>query len=207
MTPSLSLVLPVRNAQDDLQRQVSHALEILPELASEFDVLVIDLGSIDATQEVADDLVRQFPQVRFARRTSLPNLDSLVAASRQLTAGDVIAVHVGAPPLDVSRLRHVWLDTVLPDRSGSIAPPKPKMRLLSRLTEFGARASRQSSPPQIKGDFHVALRDDENVQQLQARHLFESRRGYRLRTDAASPLAAGPRPSFLSRIRKFAAEE
>jgi glycosyltransferase involved in cell wall biosynthesis len=183
LNPSLSLVLPVRNCQGDLQRQVSRALEILPELTSRFDVLVIDLGSTDATQEVADDLVRQYPQVRFARRAVPPSLESLVSASRQLVDSDVIAVHVGAPPLDVSQLRRIWLDNFNFGRPPRIAPPEPKMRLISRLANFGPKSAQRPTTPRITGGFHIALRQDEDVGQLRTRHLFESRRGYRLRAD------------------------
>ena len=40
-------------------------VEVLVEVTTEFDVLVIDYGSTDDTREVAMDLVREFPQIDF----------------------------------------------------------------------------------------------------------------------------------------------
>lgn len=64
MPRSLSLILPVYNAQESLSATLAEMLELLPELTSRFEVQLIDDGSLDATMEVASELVGQYPQVR-----------------------------------------------------------------------------------------------------------------------------------------------
>lgn len=67
MTASLSTVLPVHNAQQGLARLVLHLLEILPELTSRFELLIVDDGSNDETPDVARELAMVYPQVLVAR--------------------------------------------------------------------------------------------------------------------------------------------
>ena len=63
LTPTLSVVLPVFNAQTRLGPMVAQLLEVLPELTPEFELLVINDGSTDATDEVARELSLDYPQV------------------------------------------------------------------------------------------------------------------------------------------------
>src|SRR5262245_39053810 len=67
LTHSLLVVLPVRNAQATLTARAAELLEVLPELCADFDLLLIDNGSTDATLDVACELADQFPQVHVAR--------------------------------------------------------------------------------------------------------------------------------------------
>ncbi len=64
---SLTVLLPVENAQATLARNVRRLLEVLPELTDSFEVLILDDGSADATIEVADELSSRYPQVRALR--------------------------------------------------------------------------------------------------------------------------------------------
>ena len=64
---SLSLVLPVRNAERTLVQRVGRLLDLLPDLTSRFEIVVVDDGSSDHTAEVAGELARQYPQLRLIR--------------------------------------------------------------------------------------------------------------------------------------------
>ena len=70
MDRSLTILLPVENAQSSLSRTVVELVEVAAELTSRFELLIIDDGSIDETEEVAHSLAQNYPQVRsFSHRT------------------------------------------------------------------------------------------------------------------------------------------
>ena len=63
MKASLSVFFPVFNSQSVLASQLADLLEVLPELTTDFEVVVIDDGSTDATCEVVHELSAPYPQV------------------------------------------------------------------------------------------------------------------------------------------------
>lgn len=103
---SLSVVLPVCNDQANLSRRMSSLLEVLPELAVQFEMAVIDHGSSDATAEVAHDLAAGYPQVCVL---SYPrSLDGCGALRHglQATSGEMVLflMDPAADPHDFHRL-------------------------------------------------------------------------------------------------------
>jgi glycosyltransferase involved in cell wall biosynthesis len=63
--PSLSVVLPAYNEQDNIATVVQRGLEVLPRLAEDFEVIVVDDGSSDATAAVVRAISDQaYPNVR-----------------------------------------------------------------------------------------------------------------------------------------------
>lgn len=65
MVKGLSIVLPAYNEAPNIGVVVSRALEVLPGLAEEYEVIVVNDGSTDATAEVAHELVSEHhPRVR-----------------------------------------------------------------------------------------------------------------------------------------------
>ncbi|MCE9544720.1 MAG: glycosyltransferase [Planctomycetia bacterium] len=65
---SLSIVLRVHNAQSGLARAVEQLVEAAAELTSRFELLIVDDGSTDATEEIAWELCTRFAQVRMVRQ-------------------------------------------------------------------------------------------------------------------------------------------
>ncbi len=64
---SLTVLLPVRDAQSTLAATVTEVLEMASDLSERFELLIIDDGSSDATSEVARELSRHYPQIRTLR--------------------------------------------------------------------------------------------------------------------------------------------
>lgn len=62
---SLGLVLPVYNAQSVLEKLVREMAETLPAFIQRVQAVLVDLGSSDATSEVAYELALEYPQVQF----------------------------------------------------------------------------------------------------------------------------------------------
>lgn len=67
MAPEISIVLPAYNERHNLPTVVARAFEVLPELVSDFELIIVDDGSSDGTREVALGLLNQhYPAVRLA---------------------------------------------------------------------------------------------------------------------------------------------
>ncbi len=62
--PALSYFFPAHNEAANLRGLVEEALATLPALAEEFEILIVDDGSKDATPSIADELAAAHAQVR-----------------------------------------------------------------------------------------------------------------------------------------------
>ena len=63
-TPSLSIFFPMYNEKATVERMAGKALTVLAALADDYEVLIVDDGSSDGSERIADDLARRHPQVR-----------------------------------------------------------------------------------------------------------------------------------------------
>jgi len=62
--PALSFFFPAHNEAENIEALVAEALEVLPSLADEFEIIAVDDGSRDATPEIADRLAAADARVR-----------------------------------------------------------------------------------------------------------------------------------------------
>jgi len=61
---ALSFFFPAHNEAENIEALVDEALEVLPKLADQFEIIAVDDGSRDATPEIADRLAAADPRVR-----------------------------------------------------------------------------------------------------------------------------------------------
>ena len=61
---ALSYFFPAHNEAENIEALVAEALEVLPTLADEFEIIAVNDGSRDATPQLADKLAAAHPQVR-----------------------------------------------------------------------------------------------------------------------------------------------
>jgi glycosyltransferase involved in cell wall biosynthesis len=100
VTPPLSLLLPVHNVQATLVPDVAKLLDTLPELTAWFDLLIIDDGSTDATCEIAEELVTEFPQVRLLRHAVRRGVEGSWRIGLGRTDAAIVLGHNGRPGLE-----------------------------------------------------------------------------------------------------------
>jgi glycosyltransferase involved in cell wall biosynthesis len=105
---SLSVVLPVHNAESSLTHNVYELLDVLPEIAARFEILIVDDGSLDHTEEIAHELSRCFPQVRVVRHARRRGAAAALQTGMTRSTGDVVFVHDEATPISATELRQLW---------------------------------------------------------------------------------------------------
>jgi glycosyltransferase involved in cell wall biosynthesis len=96
----LSLILPVRNAEQQLAGAVARVLDILPDITRSFEILIIDQGSSDNTLELAEDLAMEYPQIRVGCALHTDAVQFGIQQSR----GEVVISHDGQSELNVEEL-------------------------------------------------------------------------------------------------------
>lgn len=139
ITPSLSVVLPVYNAEHTLRNQVHQLLDLLPDLTHDFEILVINDGSTDQTDEVGCELAREFPQVRIVHHALRRGHAGAVETGLAKTDGEVMFVQDEHAPIDSSKFHRLW---ALRDEEDVVfARPEfsVKKSLLQRLAAWGVR--------------------------------------------------------------------
>lgn len=108
MNASLSAVLPVYNAQQDLARLALHLLEILPELTGKFELLIVDDGSNDETPDLARELAMVYPQVQFARHAARLGPQAAMRTALALSSGTWLLWRSEHSRLDLDEIRKLW---------------------------------------------------------------------------------------------------
>jgi glycosyltransferase involved in cell wall biosynthesis len=82
--------LPVKNAQATLNQSVQEILDEVTDSREQFEVLIIDDASTDATIEVAHELRRHYPQVRVVRHSISTGRDAAIRTGLEQSRGEVV---------------------------------------------------------------------------------------------------------------------
>jgi len=61
---SISVFFPCYNEQDNVARTVGQALDVLEEAGADFEIIIVDDGSSDATGQIADDLASRDERIK-----------------------------------------------------------------------------------------------------------------------------------------------
>ena len=108
MSQSLSVILPVYNAEGKLGKHVLELLEITSELTQDVELLIVDDGSTDDTEEVAMELCRSYPQVLLFRRSCRVGVMAAARAGIEKTSGEIVLIHDIESPLSAEAVRQFW---------------------------------------------------------------------------------------------------
>ena len=108
MERSLSVLLPVRDAQRTLASSVLELLDILPELTKHFELVIIDDGSKDATIEVADELAIHYPQIRVLRHGHSRGRAAAIETGLRCSQGEVIFLRDEGCRLPIDEVGRLW---------------------------------------------------------------------------------------------------
>ncbi|MBW3597926.1 MAG: glycosyltransferase family 2 protein [Planctomycetes bacterium] len=140
----LSIVLPVHNVQPTLARQLAELLDVLADLTTRFEVVLVDDGSTDHTEETALELAVRYPQLRVVRIPQRSGAAAAVERGLEAAEGDVAMVIDGRAPLRPGDLRRLWEmrneEELISARAAT--PPHIEPRLMKQLSSWGAAVKR-----------------------------------------------------------------
>lgn len=108
MNRSLTVLLPVHNAQATLERDVAEILDVACELTAQFELAIVDDGSTDATWELAQDLARRYPQVKLLRHSNRQGTATAIRTAVKQAAGQVVIAHEGGRSVDATEIARLW---------------------------------------------------------------------------------------------------
>jgi len=137
---SLCVILPVHDVQDQIARQLSDLLEILPDLTRKFQIVVVDDASTDHTEDVVQELAQRFPQIAVVRHSVKRGTQAAVETGLGITDADIVFVHQPNTRVSQARLSRLWQmrndnQLVL---ANAIPEPKPMpRRLIDSLVRWG----------------------------------------------------------------------
>ncbi len=105
---SLSVLLPVCNAQSTLALTLLEILEILPELTRQFELVIIDDGSDDATIEVADEWAARYPQIRVICHAKPLGRAAAIETGLERSTGEIIFLRDENCILAIEEIDKLW---------------------------------------------------------------------------------------------------
>ena len=215
LNPSLSVILPVYNAQRQLARQVANLLEVLPDLTARFEILIVDDGSTDHTDEIAHELRAKYPQLKIARHAWQRGMAAAVQTGMARSCGDIVFVQEEGAEISPADLRRLWElrgdERLILARAH--AQPKPlSTRLLERLSKWGLAL--QQSAQQSGENAGIQMIRRQAVEELKSSTTSEAgltitqSPGTQIaRADAGHAAQPQRVPSFLKHLRDLAIGE
>ncbi len=102
---SLSLVLPAHNEEGNLETVVRGALDVLPSVASAFDIIVVDDGSRDATPAIADRLAATDQRVRVIHHPQNRGYGAALSSGFAASTGDHVMFMDADRQFDIAEIR------------------------------------------------------------------------------------------------------
>lgn len=140
LNPSLSIIIPVYNAEATLARQIGQLLDVLPDLTARFEILVVDDGSTDHTGDIAHELRQQYPQLKIARHAWQRGMAAAVQTGMARSCGDIVFVQEEQTEISTADIRRLWEmrhdEKLIMARAQSEA--RPASGLMDRLTRWAA---------------------------------------------------------------------
>jgi len=106
--PSLSMFFPAYNDAGTIASLVIQAVDVASRLTDDFEVIVVNDGSRDATGSIADELARQYPQVRVVHHPQNRGYGGALRTGFATATKELIAYTDGDAQYDPAELDVLW---------------------------------------------------------------------------------------------------
>ena len=107
-TPGLSVFFPAYNDSGTIASLVIASLKAAERLTSDFEVIVVNDGSADATAEIADELARTYPQVRVVHHERNRGYGGALRSGFSAATKELIFYTDGDAQYDPAEMEALW---------------------------------------------------------------------------------------------------
>ena len=105
--PQISVVLPAYNERESLPIVVARALEVLPRMVSDFELIIVDDGSTDGTREACLDLLQSHhPTVRLVAHSQNRGYGAAIRSGFGHARSDLVFYTDADNQFDLADLEH-----------------------------------------------------------------------------------------------------
>ena len=104
MAPTLSVVLPMYNEEAYVRRALGAAQQVLAEINPDYEIIVVDDASTDATAALAEELARADPRIRVLRNPVNRKLGGTLRAGFAAAQKELILYTDADLPFDMQEL-------------------------------------------------------------------------------------------------------
>jgi glycosyltransferase involved in cell wall biosynthesis len=105
---SISIFFPAYNDGGTIASLVLRAIDVAKRLTSDFEVIIVNDGSSDATREIADELTRTYPQVRAVHHPHNRGYGGALRTGFSSATKDLIAYTDGDAQYDPREFELLW---------------------------------------------------------------------------------------------------
>lgn len=135
--PKVSLVMPVRDCEDDVIARVERTFNQIQQCVGDaFEMVVVDDGSEDRTLQRLDELLQRHSNLRLARHDRPRGLESAGQTGLERSIGEVVLIAENENPLrieDIQRLVAMSTDRSIVAARAESTKPNSTSPLVRRL--------------------------------------------------------------------------
>jgi glycosyltransferase involved in cell wall biosynthesis len=102
--PSISIFFPAWNEEDYVERAVTRALEVLPRLTDDFEIIIVNDASTDRTREISEELASRIPQLRVITHPTNLKLGGAMRTGLSASTKDIVVYSDIDLPWDMREL-------------------------------------------------------------------------------------------------------
>jgi glycosyltransferase involved in cell wall biosynthesis len=105
---SLSVFFPCHNEAGNVERVVNQALEVLPQISDDYEIIVVNDGSVDETGTIADRLAAQHEPVRVIHHEHNRGYGGALQSGFRSASKEWVFYTDGDGQFDLRTCRHCW---------------------------------------------------------------------------------------------------